>query len=146
MQQPLALLSLADADKSELAELAASLATAGYRFCATAGTARALATLGHRVETLTRVGEEGHRTGRRSVLDAIASGDVSLVVNTPSPESAAVADAGQIRRAALGDSILCLTSIDTALAAAATLEPGVFRQTDDVRPLQDWLAAEAVPV
>ncbi len=80
------------------------------------------------------------------MLDAIASGDVSLVVNTPSPESAAVADAGQIRRAALADGILCLTSIDTALAAAATLEPGVLRQTDDVRPLQDWLGAEAVPV
>jgi carbamoyl-phosphate synthase large subunit len=79
------------------------------------------------------------------VLDAIATGDVALVINTPSPESGPVADAGQIRRAALADGILCLTSIDTAVAAAACLEPGVLRQTDDVRPLEKWLGAEAVP-
>jgi carbamoyl-phosphate synthase large subunit len=91
-QQCLALLSLSDADKTALPELAASLASAGYRFCATGGTALALERLGHQAESLARVGEEAG-AGRRSVLDAIASGDV-LVINTPC-RIGPVADAGE---------------------------------------------------
>ena len=135
----LALLSIADRDKEALVELARQLASAGYRFCATAGTARALRVLGHDVEELARMGEEGG--GTRSVLDAIASGEVLLVVNTPSPESRPVRDAGEIRMAALSEGILCLTAIETALAAAAALDPEIADRLDDVRPLGDWLLA-----
>jgi hypothetical protein len=73
------------------------------------------------------------------VIDAIASGEVLLVVNTPSPESRPVRDAGAIRMAATAEGILCLTSIDTALAAAAALDPAAAEHLDDVRPLDDWL-------
>ena len=48
----LALLSLSDADKFALPRLAASLSAAGYRFCATSGTAAVLERLGYDVETL----------------------------------------------------------------------------------------------
>jgi hypothetical protein len=88
------------------------------------------------------VGEE-HSGERRALLDAIASGEVAVVVNTPSPQSGPVADAGQIRRAALAEGVLCLTSIDTALAAAAALEPAVASRVDDVAPLSAWLASGA---
>jgi carbamoyl-phosphate synthase large subunit len=138
-----ALLSLADSDKPVLADLAGALAAAGYRFWATRGTARALEALGHSVETLARV--DAAAGTNRSVLDAISSGEVALVVNTPSPESKTVADAGDIRRAALAEGVLCLTSIDTALAAAATLAPNVALGVTDVRSLDEWLAAEPVP-
>jgi carbamoyl-phosphate synthase large subunit len=144
-RRELALLSLSDDDKFALPRLASSLSAAGYTFCATSGTATMLERLGYEVETLSRVGEE-HSSGRRSLLDAIGSGDVVFAVNTPSPQSGPVADAGQIRRAALAEGILCLTAIDTALAAAACLAPGVLRQAEDVRPLLDWLGTEAVPV
>jgi carbamoyl-phosphate synthase large subunit len=137
----LALLSLADRDKGSLSELAARLVRGGYRFCGTAGTAAALRALGHAVEEVARVGEE--RPGGRSVLDAIRGGEVLLVVNTPSPESRPVKDAGEIRRATLAEGILCLTSIDTALAAAAALDPALAEDIDDVRPLGEWLAATA---
>jgi carbamoyl-phosphate synthase large subunit len=137
----LALLSIADRDKPHLPELAAALATAEYRFCATRGTAAALQALGYDVEELARVAEQGS-TGR-SVLDAIGSTDVSLVVNTPSPESRPVRDAGAIRRAALAEGILCLTSIDTALAAAHALDPSIADYLADVRPLDEWLEATA---
>ncbi len=136
----LALLSIADRDKPLLAELAARLVTAGYGFCATGGTARVLIALGHPVEPLARVGEEA--AGTRSVLEAIDSGDVLLVVNTPSPESRPVRDAGAIRMAAINEGILCLTSIDTALAAAAALDPSVADRLADVRPLGEWLTVE----
>jgi carbamoyl-phosphate synthase large subunit len=134
----LALLSIADRDKRWLPELARDLAVVGYRFCATGGTAGALRALGFEVEELGRVGEEG--PARRSVLEAIGSGEVLFVVNTPSPESGAVRDAGEIRLATVAEGILCLTSIDTALAAAASLAPEVVAQVGDIRPLGEWLA------
>jgi carbamoyl-phosphate synthase large subunit len=140
----LALLSIADRDKPHLAELAARLRRAGYRFCATAGTALALHALGHEVERLSRVGEED--APGRSVLEAIESGEVLLVVNTPSPESVPVRDAGAIRRAAINEGVLCLTSMDTALAAAAALDPSLAEHIGEVRPLDDWVTPEAAVV
>ncbi len=139
---PLALLSIADRDKAHLAELCARLRAGGYRFCATRGTATALRVLGHEPEELARVGED--EMGLRSVLEAIDSGEVLLVVNTPSPESRPVRDAGLIRRAALSEGILCLTSIDTALAAAAALEPSMAAELADVRPLDEWVGQSVV--
>ncbi len=138
---PLALLSIADRDKEFLGELAARLTTAGYRLAATRGSAVALRVLGHEVEQVERLGEV--TDGGRTVLDAIASGDVLLVVNTPSPESRPVRDAGAIRRAALAEGIVCLTSIDTALAAAAALDPAIANRMADVRPLGEWLEQPA---
>jgi carbamoyl-phosphate synthase large subunit len=134
----LALLSLADRDKGLLPDLARALAAAGYRFCATRGTAVALRVLGHEVEQVGRVTDGD---ANRTVLDAIASGEIALVVNTPSPESRPVRDAGAIRRAALAEGILCLTSIDTALAAADALDPALADQLADVRSLDHWLGA-----
>ncbi|CAN5778819.1 carbamoyl-phosphate synthase large subunit [soil metagenome] len=135
----LALLSVADRDKPLLPELARHLAAVGYRFCATAGTARELRDVGLAAEQVSRVGE-GSLGTVRSVLDAIASGEVLFVVNTPSPESGPVRDAGEIRMAAVAEGVLCLTSIDTALAAAASLAPEAVALLDDVRPLEEWLA------
>jgi carbamoyl-phosphate synthase large subunit len=142
----LALLSIADRDKALLPTLAGDLAAAGYGFCATGGTFRELSALGYPVEQVARAGEGGAgHEGRRDVLDAIASGEVLLVVNTPSPESRPVHDAGAIRMAALAEGIVCLTSIDTALAVAASLTPAVLAQVGDVRPLEQWLALTGEP-
>ena len=51
-------------------------------------------------------------------------------------------DAGAIRRAALAEGILCLTSIDTALAAAQALDPEIADDLADVRPLDAWFSLE----
>jgi carbamoyl-phosphate synthase large subunit len=141
----LALLSIADRDKDALGELAGRLVAAGYRLCATSGTARELRALGYEVEGVAHVGGEG--AGLRTVLEAIASGEVLLVVNTPSPESRPVRDAGEIRLAAVAEGILCLTSIDTALAAAAALDRSIADRLNDIRPLEEWLgrSLETVP-
>jgi carbamoyl-phosphate synthase large subunit len=141
---PIALLSIADRDKDAVAELAQRTVAAGYRLAATRGTAVALRVAGHDVELVTRVGEADG--SGRSVLDAISSGDVLLVVNTPSPESRPVEDAGAIRRAALAEGILCLTSIDTALAATAALDPGLAEEIHDVRSLDEWLVGGGAPI
>ncbi len=144
----LALLSIADRDKVLLLPLARALGAAGYSFCATRGTAVGLRVAGYEVEELARVDDVSD--GRRSVMDAVLSGDATLVINTPSPESRPVRDAGAIRRAALSEGILCLTSIDTALAVAEALDPAIADDLADVRPLGEWLnlrmaAAAAAP-
>ena len=57
-----------------------------------------------------------------------------LVVNTPTPQSGAVRDAAEIRLAATAEGILCLTAIETAVAAAEALDPAVIDRLAEVAP------------
>jgi carbamoyl-phosphate synthase large subunit len=140
------MLSIADRDKPWLEALATALAHAGYRFMATSGTADALRELGHEVTVVSRVaGEAGELEGQPTIVDAIAGGRVSLVVNTPSPTSGPVRDAAAIRHAAVAEGILCLTTIETAVEAARSLDPAVRERMGDVRTLQEWRSLVAVP-
>ncbi len=132
-----ALISVAPRDMGRLAELAAALARVGYHFVATPGTAAGLRELGHEVQEAALLGSD--TDGLPSILDVIAGGTVSLVVNTPAPRAGAVLDAAAIRHAAVAEGILCLTDIDTAVAAARSLDPSVQAQVTDVRSLAAWL-------
>ena len=78
--------------------------------------------------------------GRPDVLAAIASGEVRLVVNTPSPEPPVVGDAARIRQAAIAEGILCFTTIETAIEAARSLDPTVVAACGDAQPLGEWQA------
>ena len=140
----IAMVSIADRDKPWLDDLAAALAGAGYRFMATSGTARALRDLGHDVTVVSRVA--GELVDHATIVDAIGGGSVSLVVNTPSPTSGPVRDAAAIRHAAIAEGILCLTSIETAVAAARSLDPRVRGRMAEVRTIDGWRtpAREAV--
>jgi carbamoyl-phosphate synthase large subunit len=73
------------------------------------------------------------------ILEVIAEGGVSLIVNTPMPRSGAVLDAAAVRHAAIAEGVLCMTTMDTAIAAAHALEPAAQARIDDVRSLDDWL-------
>jgi carbamoyl-phosphate synthase large subunit len=132
----LVLVSLADRDKPRLAELATALADAGYRFAATRGTAAALRALGHPTREVERLGQDEARDP--DILAAIFSGEVRLVVNTPSPEPGVVSDAADIRQATVAEGILCFTTIETAIEAARSLNPVVVAACSDVRPLGEW--------
>jgi carbamoyl-phosphate synthase large subunit len=136
----LALLSIADRDKGRLGDLASALIAVGYELAATRGTAEALRRLGHRVIAVGRLGEPP--TVGPTLDGAIRSGEVRLIVNTPSPSPGAVRDAAAIRSLAIDEGILCLTSIETAVAAASSLDPEVRALTADVRPLGEWLAPD----
>ncbi|MFL5778111.1 MAG: carbamoyl-phosphate synthase large subunit [Chloroflexota bacterium] len=139
----LALLTIADRDKAELGRLADALAQAGYRLAATAGTRAALAAAGHDARPVAKLGDTADpNAGEEPILELIASGDVRLVVNTPTPRSGAVRDAAEIRFAATAEGILCLTAIETAVAAAEALDPAIAASLVDVRPLGEWVAAE----
>jgi carbamoyl-phosphate synthase large subunit len=135
----LAVLSIADRDKAGIARLASALARAGYRFAATAGTRRALAAAGYDALEVARIGEPG-TPERPAILDLIDGGSVRLVVNTPTPRSGPVRDAAEIRHGAIEAGVLCLTAIETAVAAAEALDRDVVARLADVRPLGEWLA------
>ncbi len=135
----LALLSIADRDKPVLPRLARALSGAGYRFAATRGTADALRRYGYEVREVARLDEDG---GLPTLLETIASGEVALIVNTPSPKPGPVRDAAEIRQAAVREGLLCLTSIETAVAAAESLDPQVRASIADVRPLREVRAPE----
>ncbi len=90
--------------------------------------------------TLSEVAEIYHTP----ILELIASGELALIVNTPSPSSGPVRDAAVIRHAAIHEGVLCVTSIETALAVADALDPAIRARVEDVRPLDAWLAGDEV--
>ncbi len=139
---PVALLSIADRDKELLPRLGQALSAAGYRLAATPGTRRALAAAGLEAAPVAKLGTPADVAGgEAAILDLIGSGAVRLVVNTPTPRSGAVRDAAEIRHAATGEGILCLTAIETAVAAADALDPDVAERISEVRPLDSWVPA-----
>jgi carbamoyl-phosphate synthase large subunit len=139
-EAPLALLSIADRDKWGLLDLARALVHAGYRLAATAGTRAALADAGLEAAPIAKLGAEpvGDEV---AILGLIAGGRVRLVVNTPTPRSGPVRDAAEIRHAAIAEGVLCLTAIETGIAAAEALDPAVMDAISDVRSITDWVPA-----
>jgi len=139
-----ALLTIADADKPEIFPIVSRLVQMGCRLVATEGTAKALRAAGFSPRVVAKIGEEGP-----TVLDAITSGEVDLVINTMSNIYADSTEAGgpvfkdgfEIRRAAVERRIPCLTSLDTAAALleAAASAPGEM----EVRTIEEW--REGVP-
>ncbi len=128
------LLSIADRDKPDCGEMAATFSKLGYSLLATEGTARYLRELGMDVQTVSKI-----RTGKPSVIDAIRGGSTALVVNTLTGERDILQDGFHMRRAAAEAHVPCLTSIDTARALASALANG--RQGYRVLPLADYTSS-----
>jgi carbamoyl-phosphate synthase large subunit len=138
----LALISIADRDKEDLPRLGAALVSAGYRIAATSGTRAVLAAAGIDAAPVAKLGATADvEAGETDILELIASGSVRLVVNTPTPRSGAVRDAAEIRLAATSEGILCLTAMETAIAAAEALDPSILERLSEVRSLDEWVPA-----
>jgi carbamoyl-phosphate synthase large subunit len=104
-------ISVTDGDKSSATQLAASLHDLGFEVLATGGTAQAIRRMGVPVERIPKISE-----GSPNVVDRIDSGNVDLVINTPTG-SGARADGWEIRRAAVARGIPCITTMSGASAA-----------------------------
>ena len=144
--EPIALLSIADRDKAGLIPLARALRLAGYRLAATPGTRTLLREAGFGVIPVAKLGAAPDLAiGEVGILEAIADGGVRLVVNTPTPRSGVVRDAAEIRLAATAEGILCLTAIETAIAAAEALDPAIAARISVVRSLGEWVPEPGVP-
>jgi carbamoyl-phosphate synthase large subunit len=139
-----ALLSIADRDKTELPRLATALVAAGYQLAATPGTRAALAGVGLEADLVAKLGDPADAPGL-PILELIGSGRVRLVVNTPTPRSGAVRDAADIRHAAVAEGVLCLTAMETAVAAAEALDPAIRGHLAEVRSIKDWVPGAGTP-
>ena len=107
-------LSLADADKVAGVAVATALRDLGFTIAATVGTAGFLRSRGVLVDTL--VGKIGAADLGVDAVSLIASGEVHLVINTPSGRSAR-ADGAAIRMACTVYKVACLTTLSAAQAA-----------------------------
>jgi carbamoyl-phosphate synthase large subunit len=105
------LISVNDRDKKGVLPVARKFQALGFRVLATTGTASFLRDLGVEAESLLKVSE-----GRPNCVDAIKSGEVSLVINTPLGE-ASFQDGWAIRSAALQHNVPCITTLSGAAAA-----------------------------
>jgi carbamoyl-phosphate synthase large subunit len=125
-----AFLSVCDTDKSAATILAQRLVNLGFSLRATAGTARALQSLGVPATPIAKVAE-----GVPNVVDLIETGEVDLVVNTPYGRGAR-SDGAEIRRAALRRGVPCITTLAGASAAVSAIE-ALQRPRLKVRSLQE---------
>jgi len=102
-------------DRRAVVPTARRLAALGFHLVATRGTSAALRAAGLEVEELLKVSE-----GRPNAVDAIRSGRIHLIINTPRGESS-FKDGWQLRTAALQHNVPCITTLPGAAAAAEAI-------------------------
>jgi carbamoyl-phosphate synthase large subunit len=106
------LITVTDADKPSIIEPARLYREMGFRLLATRGTAAFLQKNGITVETVRKLG-----MGRPDLVDAIKTGQVDLVINTPSGHQGQMDDS-YIRKAAISFNLPYVSTPAGALAAA----------------------------
>jgi carbamoyl-phosphate synthase large subunit len=108
-------ISVTDSDKPAATQLATRFHDLGFEVIATSGTAQAVSRMGVPVRAIKKIGE-----GSPNVVDCIRSGDVDLVINTPTG-SGARADGYEIRTEATRHGIPCVTTMTGASAASRAI-------------------------
>ncbi len=126
------LITVADQDKEEVADIAEGFEDLGYNIVATEGTAKFLRSKGMEVETAAKVGQ-----GKPDLLEDIKEGKICMVINTMSHGQDARNDGFKIRRSTVEHAIPCLTSLDTARALQHALGAMRRRRIVSVYALQD---------
>jgi carbamoyl-phosphate synthase large subunit len=112
-----AFLSVRNADKPRLLEVARVLAGLGFQLIATRGTAAFLGEHGIAVTPVNKVKE-----GRPHVVDMIKNGEIAFIVNTVEEQRTAIQDSYSIRRSALQARVTYYTTIAGARAACAGMQ------------------------
>lgn len=137
MRLPLAgtvIISLKDADKLESLSLAIKLKSLGFRLLATNGTAEFLRHNGLSVEAVNKA-----REGSPHIVEAIYSGNVRMVINTPEGSGPRL-DSTTIRSSATEMRLPLFTTVAAARAAVNAIEQKVNRRSISVCSIQEYLA------
>lgn len=108
-------ISVRDADKKHVCEVAEKLHSLGFTLIATKGTAGVIEQAGLPVTPVNKVNE-----GRPHIVDMIKNDQVQLIVNTTEGKQA-ITDSSIIRRTALRHDVSCTTTIAGALAVCEAL-------------------------
>lgn len=122
------LLTIRPYEHAQIIPLAKTLFEMGYKFLATSGTAETLRKAGIDVTVVKKIHE-----GVPNILDAIRSGMVDMVVNTPTKANDVTRDGFRIRRTAAECSVNIITSIDTFEAFVNVMKSKIT--IDDVVPI-----------
>jgi carbamoyl-phosphate synthase large subunit len=130
-----AFISVNNTDKTTVLPIARDLAELGFELVATRGTAAYLRAHGLDVEVVYKVNE-----GRPNVADQIVNGQIALIVNTPLGRESFFDDR-TVRRAAMLQSVPCITTLTGASAAVAAIR-ALRLEALDVRALQDYYAGK----
>ncbi|HUQ00672.1 MAG TPA: carbamoyl-phosphate synthase large subunit [Aeromicrobium sp.] len=135
--------SMANRDKRHMIWPIKRLADLGFEILATSGTAAVLHRNGVHATVLRKLHEEPLPGEERStVVEKIKQQGVQLIVNTPHGITAganARLDGYEIRTAAVGEGIPCITTVQGLAAAVQGIE-ALINETIEVRSLQEWAA------
>ncbi len=124
-------LSVKDADKPRVVELAKGLHELGFAIYSTGGTAKYLADNGIEVKRLFKLNE-----GRPNVVDMLKNGEISMIINTPSG-MIPLQDENKIRSVAVAHNVCIMTTITGALAALNGIRT-MAQKPVQVRSLQSY--------
>lgn len=125
-----AFVSINDRDKRAFMPIARDIARLGFDILATEGTCKALTATGIPCRSIGKIHE-----GSYNILDAIANGEIALIINTPMG-SITQDDGFDMRAAAVRHGITYVTTLAAAQALAAGMD--VMQRTGfDICALQD---------
>ena len=111
-----AFVSVQDADKAKVGEVAKALVELGFEIIATKGTATLLMAAGISCRLVNKVAE-----GRPHIVDYIKNNEVDFIVNTTEGKLA-IADSFEIRRSALSHKVRYTTTLSGAEAACLAMK------------------------
>ncbi|BBI34646.1 carbamoyl-phosphate synthase large subunit [Cohnella abietis] len=109
--------TVADKDKDEAIEILRGFYNLGYKLIATGGTADAILKAGLKVRRVNKLSD-----GSPNIVDLIRTGQAQFVVNTLTKGKEPERDGFRIRREAVENGVVCLTSLDTVSALLKMLQ------------------------
>ena len=124
-------ISVSDAHKQQVADIARQFADLGFELISTGGTAAVLEKAGLKVERIHKLTE-----GRPNAVDLLKNKELQLVINTPSGATPR-ADEVKIRTTAVYTGTPIMTTISSALAAARGIA-ALKKSGYDVKTVQEY--------
>ena len=111
------IITVKDADKEEIIDIARRFQDQGYKIFSTAGTAKVLNEHGIKALKVRKLEQESP-----NLLDLILGHEIDLVIDTPPQGADRSRDGFVIRRNAIETGVTVLTSLDTAAALITSME------------------------
>lgn len=127
------IVTVRDQDKAEICEMLREFKDSDFRFYATPGTRKALLEAGVDAKPVNKLSGESP-----NIMDMLGTGDVSLIINTPTHGRLPDRDGFKLRRIAVESGTSCLTSLDAAkaLMQSAFIVPSDQMSLTDIAKLQ----------
>ena len=111
------LVTIADKHKEEVLSMLKRFHECGFKFLATKGTAQFLKDNELPVLEVVKIGR-----AKRDLLDDIREGQVQMIINTITKGKNVESDGFKMRRTAVENGVICMTSIDTSRAILEAIE------------------------